>query len=153
MPPFAGNINVSAPTDEIIGRVLPRTQPASTVKVGIPVYIIVDMVADAVVNSVQNPMDSDCLVTALVNVVTVDATETVDIGVDSDGTTTDDTIVDGLAISVAGVFASTESPGTNGGAALLDKKGGTNDFLVFTNSAGTDVIVGTILFILYPLGT
>ncbi len=150
---FAGNINVTAPDSEIIGRILPRTQP-SGVKVGVPIFIVEDLVADAAVHGVQNPLDSDCLVTCIVNVTTVDVGEDLNVGIDTDGTTIDDTLFDVLDVGAAtGVFVSTESPGTNGGAALLDKKGGTNDFLVFAATAGTDALVGTIMFILHPLGS
>ena len=152
-----GNIKQGDPIASIIDQHLPKratvvsTGIAAT-KVGFATEIQVDYIADANVHSLQNPFDKDCYVEAIVEVVTVDATETVDIGVDTDGTTTDDTIVDGLAVSVAGVFSSLDDPGTNGGIAKLDKNGGTNDFLVWTLSAGSDAGLGKIIFIFHPIG-
>ncbi len=142
------------PLSEIVQALLPESLPAG-VKFAIPFVVIEDLVADAAVNSVQNPSDQDCLVGCIIDVVTVDATETMDVGVDTDGTTTDDTLFDALDVAVAGVKSSFSDAdtGTNGIPFVkVDKKGGTNDFLVFTASAGTDVLAGKIIFIFIPIG-
>lgn len=153
-----GDISRGDPVSVIIDQHLPKralvvTSGIATPKVALAVEIEVDYIADAAVHSLQNPFDRDCYVEAIVEVITVDATETIDIGVDSDGTSTNDTIVDGLAVATAGVFSSLDDPGSNGGIAKLDKNGGASDFLVWTLSAGSDTGVGKIKFIFHPIGT
>ena len=148
-----GNLDPASPIAELIQSMLPETLP-SGVKFAIPFIVIEDLVAGAVVNSVQNPSDSDCVVAAVINITTGDATETMDVGIDSDGTTSDDTLLDALDIATAGAFSSFSDAdtGTNGVPwRQIDKKGGTNDRVVFTCSAGTDALVGQIVLIFIPL--
>jgi len=45
------------------------------------------------------------------------ATTTIDVGVDADGTGTDDTLIDGKSTATAGVISSIDDGGTNGKAA------------------------------------
>ncbi len=149
-----GEIIPENSVDEIVAGIL-NFKSVSGVKIAIPFCITEALGADALVHGVQNPCDSDCLVAAVVNVETVDATETLDVGVDTDGTTTDDTLLDALTVAAAGGFSSFSDAdtGTNGVPFVkVDKKGGTNDFLVFTASAGTDTLAGTITFLFIPLG-
>ncbi len=153
MAPKAGDIQPTDAINTIMAALLPDTIPSGTT-LSMPVCIVEALAADANVHSIQNPFDSDCLVTAIVSVTTADVGEDLNVGVDSDGTTIDDTIFDVLDVGAAtGVFHSTESPGTAGGAALLNKKGGANDFLVFAATAGTDTLVGTIVFMLIPINS
>ncbi len=150
-----GDINPNSPTAEIVRDMLPKEKP-SGVKLGTPFIVTEDLVADANVHGIQNPCDSDCIVVAIVNVTTVDATETIDVGIDTDGTNSADTLIDGgdvgAAVATLASFDDDDS-GTNGQACkLIDKKGGTNDYVTFTCTAGTDALVGTIILVFIPIG-
>ena len=149
--PNQGNINPSDSIAEMVQRMLPETLP-SGVKFSMPFVVVEDLAANANVNSVQNPSDSDCMVAALINVTTVDATETVDVGVDTDGTNSKDDLIDGASIATVAVLSSIDDGGTNGkGFRLIDKKGGTNDYVTFTCSAGTDTVAGQLILIFIPI--
>lgn len=152
--PNQGNINPTDSIAEMVQGMLPNTLP-SGVKFSMPFVVVENLAANASVNSVQNPSDSDCMVAALVNVTTVDAAETIDVGVDSDGTNSSDTLIDGGGIgSPAAVLSSFDDAGTNGkGFQLIDKKGGTNDHVTFTCSAGTDTVAGQLILIFIPVNT
>ena len=152
-----GDISRGDPVASVIDQSLPKAalvlSTGDTAKVGLPVHITLPLVADAVVHSLQNPFDVDCFVSAIVEITTVDATETIDVGLDTAGTTSGDELIDGLSIATAGVFNSSDEPGTNGNTYVrLDKKGGTNDFLVWTQSAGSNSVVGFIAFVFHPTG-
>ena len=150
--PIAGSINPASPAQEVLAGIFGGVGKPDGVKLSVPLLLTVDLRADADVHSVQNPYDSDCLVAAAVNVETVDDTQTLDIGIDSAGTTSNDGLIDGLSVAARGVSNSFDDPGTNGNAfSLLHKRGGTNDYLVFQASTGTDTLAGEIVFILLPL--
>jgi len=151
--PNQGNITPSSPVSEIVQSLLPDTLP-SGVKFAVPFVVTEDLVADAAVNSVQNPSDSDCVVAAIVNITALDATETMDVGIDSAGTSSNDTLFDALTLAAVGAFSSFSDAdtGTNGVPwRQIDKKGGTNDYVVFTCSAGTDTVAGQIILIFIPI--
>lgn len=65
-----------------------------------------------------NPEGVPIVVTRVVVVVSTagPATRTVDFGVAADGTTTSDTLLDGVPVSAAGVFDNIKDAGTNGKA-------------------------------------
>ena len=153
--PRTGSIDPKDPIAEIVQTIFGGVGVPSGIKFSMPVIIVEDLAADANVHSVQNPFDCDCLVGCVVNVTTNDATETMDVGVDSDGTSSNDTLLDGLDVGAAtGVFCSFSDAdtGTNGiPFILLKKKGGANDYLVFKATAGTDTLAGQIIFILIPI--
>ena len=149
--PRAGSIDPASPAREVLAGIFGGAGKPTGAKVAVPLILTADLQGDASVHSIQNPYDSDCLVAVVVNVATLDDTETVDVGV-GDGDASDDGLIDGLSVAAAGVFNSFDDPGTNGNAfALLNKKGGTNDYLVWKASAGTNTLAGEIVFILVPL--
>ena len=141
------------PIGEIIAAMFGHKKTPSTGKITTPICLTFALVADANVHSWENPYDTDFLVHVQLNVVTVDATETMDVGVAASAVT-NDTLLDGAAISAAILYDSRDDghSGSNGLASkLLNKNGGTNDFLVWTASAGTDTLAGTITFTLTPI--
>jgi hypothetical protein len=150
--PREGNINPSASIAEMVQTMYPSLLPAG-VKFSAPFVVLEDLAADASVHGVQNPSDSDCLVAAILNVTTNDATETIDVGVDTDGTNSSDTLIDGGDVGAAvAVLSSIDHGGTNGkGFRLIDKKGGANDYVTFTASAGTDTLAGQVALVFIPL--
>ena len=152
--PNQGEIDPANPTTEIIQRLFPETKP-SGVKMAMPFTIVEDLAADANVHGIQNPSDSDCLVAAILNITTGDSTETMDVGIDTDGTSSADTLLDGVDVASAATKSSfsDDDTGTSGLPwKLIDKKGGTNDYVTFTATAGTDTLAGTIILIFIPLG-
>lgn len=96
----------------------------------------------------QNPHSVAVIITGVyVTITTIDATETIDIGPGTALATTNDELIDGLSVGVAGQFNNMDNPGSNGlFAAKLDANGGTTDWLTATLSAGSDTTVGTIEF-------
>ncbi len=151
--PNQGNVDPATSIAEIVQRMLPESLP-SGVKFSMPFVVIEDLEADANVHGVQNPSDSDCLVAAIVNVTTVDATETIDVGIDADGTGSDDTLLDGLTVAATGAFSSFSDADTGGNGVPwrpIDKKGGTNDYVTFKATAGTDTLAGQLILIFIPL--
>ena len=150
--PKAGSIDPAAPAREVLAGIFGGAGKPTGAKVAVPLILTAELTGNADVHSIQNPYDSDCLVAAVVNVTTLDDTETIDVGIDDDGDASDDGLIDGLSVAAAGVFNSFDDPGTNGNAfALLHKKGGANDYLVYKASAGTDTLAGEIVFVLIPL--
>lgn len=92
--------------------------------------------------SLANPEGADLIVTRLVLDITTEATgtPTVDAGIAANGTTSSDTLLDGLAVgAAAGVFDNTENGGTNGKGAV---KWGASQFLTITPSASAAGLVG-----------
>lgn len=153
MPSFL--VKPGNPIGEIIGAIFGHKGIPATGSITVPFAITFDLEADATVHSWQNPYDSDFIVSALLNVETVDATETMDVGVAASAVT-DDTLLDAATIATAAVYDSRDDgqSGTNGlSSVLLNKNGGTNDFLVWTASAGTDTLAGTITFLLTPINS
>ena len=150
--PKAGSIDPASPAREVLAGIFGGVGKPDGVKVAVPLILTADLQGDASVHGIQNPYDSDCLVWAVVNVATADDTETVDVGVDDGGDASNDGLIDGLSVAATGVFNSFDDPGTNGNAfALLHKKGGSNDYLVYKASTGTDTLAGQIVFVLIPL--
>lgn len=92
--------------------------------------------------SLENDSGVDRFVELLVLDVTTEATgaATVDAGIDSDGTTSDDTLIDGLDVGAAAILGSNrDTPGTNG---LGLVKWPAGEFLVVTASATLAGLVG-----------
>lgn len=90
----------------------------------------------------QNTMGLDLIVTdALLDVTTASTgVATLDIGVDDDGATSNDTLFDGLDVNTAaGLFNAHKHAGTNGLHALVWKK---DEYLVATASATVAGLVG-----------
>jgi hypothetical protein len=73
---------------------------------------------DAGALSWGNPTGGRIIVQSVVIDITTasGATTTIDVGVDADGTGSDDTLIDGKSTATAGVFSSIDDPGTNGRA-------------------------------------
>lgn len=67
----------------------------------------------------SNPTGGAILVHSVMVNITAgsDAATTIDVGVDADGTGTDDTLIDGAATDVVTVLSSVEDGGTNGNGA------------------------------------
>ena len=150
--PKAGSIDPASPAREVLAGIFGGVGKPTGVKVAMPLILTADLAGDADAHSIQNPYDSDCLVVALVNVTALAATETLDVGIDDGGDASNDGLIYGLSVATAGVFSSFGDGGTNGNAfALLHKKGGANDYLVYKASAGTDTLAGEIVFVLISL--
>lgn len=94
----------------------------------------------------ENPESSAILVQRIMFDVTTpaDGSATIDVGVAADGTTSDDTLIDGADIgAAAGVFDNIDDQGTNGESKLrLDENGGTTAFVTGTASADPAGLVG-----------
>lgn len=105
-----------------------------------PMILSVPMIATegaGVSASVANPFGREVLIVDVyVEINTVDATETVDVGVAANGTTSSDTLLDGLVLDNAGVFATS---GTNG---LPKRTWGASQFVTATTTAGSDTFAG-----------
>ena len=67
--------------------------------------------------AIKNPLGVTGIVSDLIIDVTAASTAavTVDAGVAADGTTTSDTLIDGLSLAAIGTFSNLSDPGTNGG--------------------------------------
>ena len=91
--------------------------------------------------SVVNPTGVDVMITRLLLNVTTQSTgaASVDIGVDDDGATNSDTLIDGLSVATAGLYDNIENQGTNGKSAVRWPAG---YYLVGTASATTAGMVG-----------
>ena len=83
--PKAGSIDPASPAREVLAGIFGGAGKPTGAKVAVPLILTADLQGDASVHSIQNPYDSDCLVSAVVNVATLDDTETVDVGVDDGG--------------------------------------------------------------------
>ena len=84
--PRAGSIDPAAPAREVLAGIFGGAGKPAGVRLSVPLILTADLAGDASVHGLQNPYDSDCLVAALVNVTTLDDTETIDVGIDDDGT-------------------------------------------------------------------
>ena len=92
--------------------------------------------------SLANPEGEALIVTRLILDITTASTgaATVDAGIAANGTTSSDTLIDGLDVNAAaGTFDNTVSGGTNGKGA---KKWGTTQYLTITASATLAGLVG-----------
>jgi hypothetical protein len=89
----------------------------------------------------ENPEGVDLLITRFVLNVTTKSTgaATVDAGVNSDGSASNDTLIDGLSVATAGVYDNLGSGGSNGKAIVRWPAG---HFVVVTASATTAGMVG-----------
>ena len=68
------------------------------------------------------------------------ASATIDMGVDDDGATSSDNLIDGLAVgTAAGLFSNRRNAGTNGGCAVWKK----DEYIVATASGSLASLVGT----------
>ena len=104
------------------------------------------------VAKVQNPLGVAAIVEYLALDVTTAATgaATVDAGVDSDGTSSDDTLIDGLDVNAAtGLFTSANDGGTNGASY---RRIGATEYIVVSQASG-DVtgLAGHVVFRLQPI--
>lgn len=89
-----------------------------------------------------NPEGVDLLITRIVLDVTTKSTgaATLDVGVDDDGATSNDTLLDGVDVgTAAGVFDNVKNGGTNGKAAV---KWAAGYYIVATASASVAGLVG-----------
>jgi len=94
--------------------------------------------------SEANPFGVDVLVKRLIVNVTTEATgvATADIGVDADGATGDDTLLDAVDIGTAAILTDNiETPGTNGQSCVV---WGSTQYLVATASADPAGLVGSV---------
>ncbi len=92
--------------------------------------------------SLANPEGVDIIVTRLILDITTEATAaaTVDAGIAANGTTSADTLLDGLNVGAAAILADNHSsPGTNGLALI---KWGASQYLTITPSATLAGLVG-----------
>lgn len=89
-----------------------------------------------------NPEGVDLIITRFVLDVTTKSTgaATVDAGVDDDGDTTSDNLIDGLSVATAGVYDNIGSAGSNGKGVVRWPAGG---FIVVTASATLAGLVGS----------
>lgn len=89
--------------------------------------------ANAIAFAWQNPEAVAVMVQrVLLYIVTQGATASsvMDIGIVADATSTADTLLDGVALTAAGLFDNVTNKGTNGkSVGLVDANGGTNDFI------------------------
>lgn len=98
---------------------------------------------------VQNTFGQDLLITDCVVNITVGSTgeATLDVGVNTDGTTSSDTLLDGMNAQTVKPHSNLVGGGTNGGMAVW-KKG---EFVVATASATVAGVKGTFLILAIPL--
>lgn len=151
--PKQGKFTPGDPTAEIAQNLFPSILP-SGVKFSMPFVVIEDLAADDSVHGVQNPSDSDCMVAAILNITTGDSTETMDIGIDSNGAGSADTLLDQVDVASVATKSSfsDDDTGTNGLPwKLIDKKGGANDYVTFTATTGTDTLDGQLILIFIPI--
>lgn len=93
--------------------------------------------------SLANPTGATIFLTRLILDITTVSTgaATVDAGIAANGTTSNDTLIDGLDVNAAtGTFDNIENQGTNG---VSTKKWTSSQFLTITPSADTTGLVGT----------
>lgn len=96
------------------------------------------------VAAVANPFGYDVfIIRAIVDVTTVSTgAATLDVGVAANGTTSNDTLLDGVDVNAAtGTFDNITNKGTNGKAT---KKWGSSQYVTATGSATTAGMVGTL---------
>lgn len=140
--------------DAPIGEIVKALYPASGTAV-IPKVVKVALgqaAGNAGVLSWQNPESVGILAAVVVDITTVEAAQTADVGVDGDGTGTSDTLMDGVSLATAGVVSSFADAGTNGAAfRKVDAKGGTNDYITVTASGTPSALVGSAYIIYIPV--
>ncbi len=140
--------------DAPIGEIVRALYPASGTAV-IPKVVKVALgqaAGDAGVLSWQNPESVGILAAVVVDITTVQAAQTADVGVDGDGTGTSDTLMDGVSLATAGAVSSFADAGTSGAAfRKVDAKGGTNDYITATASGTPSALVGSAYIIYVPV--
>ena len=99
--------------------------------------------------SMANPEGIDLLITRFILNVTTQSTGagTVDAGIAANGTTSNDTLIDGKSVAAAGVFDNIEDQGTNGKSTV---KWGASQFVTVTASADLTGLVGEALISYVP---
>jgi hypothetical protein len=91
--------------------------------------------------SLANPEGVDLYITRVILNVSTQSTgaAAVDVGIAADGTTSNDSLIDGLSVATAGVFDNVKNGGTNGKAG---QKLGAAQYITATASATTAGMVG-----------
>lgn len=95
--------------------------------------------------SIANPEGEDLIITSFVLNVTTKSTgaATLDIGIAANGTTSKDTLLDGVDVgTAAGVFDNITNKGTNGKTVIV---WGASEYLTATASATVAGIVGEVV--------
>ncbi len=140
--------------DAPIGEIVRALSPASGTAV-IPKVVKVALgqaAGNAGVLSWRNPESVGILAAVVVDITTVQAAQTADVGVDGDGTGTSDTLMDGVSLATAGAVSSFADAATNGAAfRKVDAKGGTNDYITATASGTPSALVGSAYIIYVPV--
>lgn len=73
-----------------------------------------------------------------------------DIGVSANGTTSSDTLLDGVALTSAGLFDNVTNKGTNGlPQVTVDENGGTNDYVTGTINTATGASFTGCVYLFY----
>lgn len=92
--------------------------------------------------SLANPAGATVYITRLILDITTQSSgaAAVDAGVAANGTTSNDTLIDGLSVATAGCYDNIENQGTNG---VSTKKWTSSQFVTITASATTAGMVGT----------
>ncbi len=102
--------------------------------------------SSGVIASQANPEGQAILLTNVICRITTPSggASTVDIGIAADAVTSSDTLIDGLSGAAAGVFNSSNNPGTNGGAARV---WAANQFLNIAEASGdVNALDGTVYY-------
>lgn len=91
--------------------------------------------------SLANPEGRNLIVTRVLLDITTQSTgaATVDVGIAANGTTTSDTLIDGISVAAAGTFDNINDAGTNGKAR---QRWSSSQFLTITASATLAGLVG-----------
>lgn len=95
-----------------------------------------DNTAGAVL-ALLNPLGIECMVESIVLKITTAPTDTaagVDVGIANDGTTSNDTLIDGKVLAAAGYFSNQNSAGTNGG---MHRKLGATQYITASSVVGS----------------
>ena len=139
-----------APVGEVVRALFPASGTAVIPKV--VKVALAQTAGNAGVLSWQNPESVGVLAAVIIDVTTVQAAQTVDVGVDGDGTGTSDTLLDGASLATAGALSSFANAGTNGAAfRKVDAKGGTNDYVTATASGTPSALVGNAYIVYVPV--
>ena len=139
-----------APVGEVVRALFPASGTAVIPKV--VKVALAQAAGNAGVLSWQNPESVGVLAAVILDITTVQAAQTVDVGVDGDGTGTSDTLLDGASLATAGALSSFANAGTNGAAfRKVDAKGGTNDYVTATASGTPSALVGNAYIVYVPV--
>jgi hypothetical protein len=141
---------VDSPIGEILTAFFPASGDGALPKIA--KVALEQASGNAGVLSWQNPEPVGILAAVVVDITTAQSAQTVDVGVDGDGTGTSDTLLDGASLATAGAISSFANAGTNGAAfRKLDAKGGTNDFITATASGTPSSLVGYAYIVYVPV--